>query len=139
MASLAQAFDAAEEAALRGSAGLATAMGGLVRLYTEVPEGAPLPYVVRGNVAIQIERSDCADEGEITSTIEWWSKVAIPDKGAQARAMGGAIVDALDAQLILTGHRIVEWSLEIEQYSTDPDQSTHGRAVFNYQTTQIVA
>lgn len=140
MPSPAQPFKTAQEVALRASAALASAMGGSVRIYTEVPPNAPLPYVVIGNDDIQQEPpGDCATEAEVTSTIGVWSRTSPLDKGAQARAIGAAIIDALNAQLTVTGWDVDLWELQSEQYSTDPDQSTKGVLVFHYLLTEQIA
>lgn len=137
MPSPATAFKAAQEAALRGSADLKTAMGlATARIYTEAPTNAPVPYVVIGLDQVLIEQNEgCADEAEIFATVSWWSRVSPLDKGAQARAMGEAIVDALNLQLTITGWTVDVWELQQERYVTDPDQSTHGLAEFHYQLT----
>jgi hypothetical protein len=140
MSSPAAPLHAAKEAALRGSAALAAAMGGQVRLYpAEVPPNAPLPYIVAGDDEILLENTDCAAEAEVVATVQWWSRTSPPDKGAQARAIGGAIVAALNAALTLAGWDVDEWEVQSESYSTDPDQSTRGRAVFRYLLTEQAA
>jgi hypothetical protein len=140
MPSPAAPYKLAQEAALRASADLATAMGGTVRLYTEVPANAPLPYVVIGNDDLQQEPpGDCAIEAEITANIGIWSRKAPLDKGAQARAIGAAIIAALNAQLTITGWDVDLWEVTSERYSTDPDQSTHGIIELHYLLTQQVA
>lgn len=136
MPSPAQAYKTAQEAALRASAALAAAMGGTVRLYTEVPTGAVLPYVVLGNDQIILENGDCGMEAEVTSTVTLWSKAAPLDKGAQARAMGAAIIDALNLQLTVTGWTVDEWDVQSEQYLTDPDQSSKGVLILRHLLTQ---
>lgn len=110
------------------------------RIYTEVTPNAVLPYVVIGEDQVIPDTSGCAGDYEITSTVQWWSRTAgALDKGAQARAMGSAIFDALNVQLTLTGFKIDDWECQSESYSTDPDQSTHGRILMRYLATEIVA
>lgn len=139
MPSPADPFKIAQEAALRASAALATAMGGTVRIYTEVPTNAPLPYVVLGDDQVLLDTSsDCADEAEIFSTVGLWARKTPPDKGAQARAMGSAVVDALNIELTITGWTVDLAESQSESYSTDPDQSTKGVLVFRYLLTEIV-
>lgn len=140
MASPAGAFHTAQEAALRASVALATAMGGQVRLYTEVPDNAPLPYIVIGSDQVILDASsDCADEAEIVSTVQWWTRKSPLDHGAQARAMGSAIITALNIAMTVTGWDVIEFLCQSEEYNTDPDRSTRGRAVFEYQLTEQVA
>lgn len=123
MPSPAGPYKTAQEAALRASSALATAMG-TVRIYTEVPADAKLPYIVLGNDQVLLENADCAMEAEVTSTVTAWSRTAPLDKGAQARAIGAAIIDALNLELTVPGWDVDEWEVQSEQYLTDPDQST---------------
>lgn len=139
MPSAIEAYAAAQEAALRASAALATAMalaGGKVNVFTEVPANVKPPYVLIGEREAQLEQvPGCADEAELIATVQWWARKEPLDKGAQATAMGAAIVAALLAQLTLDGWDVDEWLIEQERYSTDPDQSTRGLAVFRYLLT----
>lgn len=134
-------FKVAEEAALRGSAGLLAAMGlPVVRIYTEVPENAPLPYVVLGQHEIDDLSDDgCGDAHSIVSTVQWWTKSVGDVKGSvTARLMGGAIIQALFRELAIEGHATVLWEMEEpEHYGTDPDQSSRGRVAFRYETTAL--
>lgn len=137
MGSPAAAFKDAEETALRGSTALATAMGGTIRLYTEVPTNAPLPYIVVGQHEIDDLSDGCGDAHSITSTVQWWTTKRGAASGAvAAREMGAAIISALNTELTITGHDVVLAIMEIpERYATDPDQSSRGLAGFRYETT----
>lgn len=137
MASPAAPFKAAVEAALRGSAALAAAMGGTVRLYTEVPANAPLPYVVIGDDEIEEISDDCGAEHSILSTLQWWAQKVGAAKGSDVvRAMGAAIVEAVLTELAIAGHDTVLAVMENpETYGTDPDQSSRGRVSIRYETT----
>lgn len=140
MPSPAGPYKVAQEAALRTSSALAMAMGPVLRLYTEVQPDAKLPYVVLGNDQILIETNPgCADEAEVISTVTWWSRTSPTDKGVQARAMGSAIIDALNVQLTVAGWDVDEWEVQSEQYLTDPDLSTKGIAVIRHLLTEQVA
>jgi len=108
-----------------------------VRIYTEVPTNAPLPYIVLGNDQVILETNPgCTDEAEVTSTVTWWSRTAPLDKGAQARVMGSAIIDALNVELTVTGWDVDEWEVQSEQYFTDADQSTKGVVVIRHLLTE---
>lgn len=141
MSSPAGPFKLAQDAALRASAALVQAMGlTTARLYTEPPANAPLPYVVTGDDQILIEVDEfCADEAEIFATVTVWSRATPLDAGAQARAVGLAVIIALNAQLAVTGWDVDLWELQSESYSTNPDQSTRGVLVFHYLLTKQVA
>lgn len=141
MPSPAQAFKIAQEAALRGSAEMQAAMNlpaSAVRLYTEVPANAPLPYCVLGDDQVLVENTECAVEAEIYATIGVWSRLNPLDKGVQARAIGAAVIAALNLQLAVHGWDVDEWAVQDERYSTDPDQSTHGVLLFKYLLTEQV-
>lgn len=136
MPSPAAPFKTAQEAALRTSNAVQTAMDGTTRLYTEVPADAILPYGVLGNDQVLLDTSGCAGEAEIFSTVTIWSRKKTLDKGAQARAIGAAVIDALNLQLTVTGWIVDDWELQSEHYVTDPDQSTKGVLVFHYLLTE---
>jgi hypothetical protein len=138
MASPAGAFRTAVEAALRASSDLLTAMG-TRRLYTEVPANAVLPYVVIGQDQILLQNGECADEAEVYATVHCWSRTSTPDHGVQARNILDAVIAALNTDLTVTGWDVVEWGLQSEVYSTDPDGSTHGRVELRYLLTEITA
>jgi hypothetical protein len=138
MPSPAGPYKVAQEAALRGSAALETAMVGRLVIYTEVPTNAPLPYVVLGNDQV-LQEPGCATEAEVISTIGFWSRTDPRDKGVQARAMGSAMIDALNVQLVVDGWDVDEWEVREERYSTDPDQSTHGVLVIRHLLTSQAA
>ncbi len=143
MPSPALPFKAAEEAALRASAALKTAMGvtgaNPVRLYTEVPKNAPLPYAVIGQHEIDDLSSGCGEAHSIVSTVQWWTKDVGPTKGSDAvRKQGAAIIAALFVELSIAGHATVLVEMEDpERYATDPDQSSRGLVAFRYETTAL--
>lgn len=139
MNSPAAPFKLAQEAGFRAAADLAAAMGGTVRLYTEVPEGAPLPYVVNGNDQVILEDTGCGVEAEVFSTVTLWSRTTPAlDKGAQARAIGAALIAAAEA-LTVEGWDVDLFELTSERYSTDPDQSTRGVIEFRHLLTEQAA
>lgn len=126
--------------ALRSSDELVAAMGLTeVRIYTEVPKSAPLPYVVLGAHEITDDSDGCGEAHSIVSTVQWWTKIVGAVKGADvARLMGAAIIKALLRELAIEGHATVLWEMEEpETYGTDPDQSSRGRVTFRYETTAL--
>lgn len=133
-------FHAAQDAALRGSTALATAMGtGGKGILTDPPANVVPPYVVLGQTQILLQNDDCAAEAEVFATVNLWSRTNPLDKGAQARAMGAASVDALNVELAVPGWDCIVWELTSERYVTDPDQSTHGILEFHYLLTKQVS
>lgn len=131
-------FAQARHAALEGSAALAAAVGAAPQLFTEVQANATPPYVVEGEDQILLEKDACADEAEVYATVHIWSLTEPLDRGAQARAMGGAVVGAMLA-LSVTGWDVDLAELQSERYFTDPDQSTHGVLTFHYLLTKQAA
>lgn len=139
MASPAIAFAAAKEAALRGSTALQTAMGGQTRLYTEVPTNAPLPYVVISEDEVTDLSDGCGEAHSIVATIRWWAKAIGTTPGAEvARRIGSAVIEALNIELAITGHKTVLVAMELpESYRTDPDGSSVGAVALRYETTAL--
>ncbi len=139
MGSPAGPFKVAQEAALRASAALPPLMDGKVRIYTEAPPNAPLPYILIGEDQILLENSVCADEAEIFATVNLWSRTTPLDHGVQARAIGSEVITVLNQQLSLSGWTVDEWTVQSERYVTDPDGSSHGIITLQYLLTEIVA
>jgi hypothetical protein len=142
MSSPASAFNAAEEAALRASTALRTAMGGAIRIYHEVPTNAPLPYVVLGQHEIDpvLDGDDsCGEAWAVVSTVNWWAALTGSVKGSEtARAMGAAIYQALRPGLTVAGFATVLTAVETpERYSTDADLSTHGLLALRHELTAL--
>ena len=132
-------FKVGMDTALRASAALTAA--GAPRIYTEVPSAKPgavsLPYVVIGQDQVLPEDTGCGVEAEVNSTVQWWSKLSAPDGGAQARAIGAAILAALAADgFPVAGWRMTAVAVESERYVTDPDQSIHGIADLRFDLTE---
>jgi hypothetical protein len=140
MNSPAAAFKAAQDAAIRAAAGLAAAMGGTLRLYTEREEDAPLPYIINGDDLItRLEETACGVEADLVATVQWWSRKKTLDKGAQARAMGAILVGVLTSEAFaVAGWSVDLITLQLEHYATDPDQSTRGRLIIEYELSELI-
>lgn len=124
MTDIAEAFATAQEAALRGSVALRTAMGlATVRLYEVVPTDAPLPYVHIGEDQIIDDSDECQDGSEINATVHLWSKPN-PPSTSQARNMVAAVRAALK-NLTITGHDVVLAEFRDALLLTDPSGATH--------------
>ena len=132
-------FKIALETALRACLPLKAAMGGTVRIYTEVPQNAPLPYVVLGADEITGDHDPCGDQHEIVSTVQWWAKEVAGEPGSLVvRKMGCAIIGAMLAELPIVGHSTDLWEMETpETYGTDPDGSSRGRMAARYETSAL--
>lgn len=143
MISPAAALIVGRETALRADATLAAAMGGATRLYVEIPDNAPLPYVQHGEDVISVSGDDdCGHEAEVSAVVQWWTAARAGqanDKQAAARAIGAALVGVLLEPFAVAGWVIVEAELQAETYSTDPDRSTRGRLIVRYLLTQAAS
>lgn len=141
MANPALAYKTAEEAALRARPDLAAAMGlQLVRLYVEVPENAPLPYVVYGQHEVQTDDyGECGQAHEVVTTVQWWTGDVGQVKGSDVvRMMGAEIFAALMGDMAIDGFATVLVEQEVpETYSTDPDGSSRGRVVVRREITSL--
>lgn len=136
MPSPAAAFKVARDAALKASAALATAAGGLARVFTDPPTNLKPPYVLTGEDQVLLESSvDCGDEAELFSTIHLWSRTEPRDGGLQARQMGAAIIDVMLGELVVSGWDVDLAELVDERYVTDPDGSTHGVLTLRHMLT----
>lgn len=135
MSDIAEVFHAAQEALIRGSDPVKTALGGTMRLYTVVPQNAPLPYIVIGEDQILDDSDDCQDGSEIIATVHVWSKSEPPEANV-VRVTAGRL-RALLKTLTLAGHDVVEREFEDLRVVTDPDGSTHGTLTVRYLTVPV--
>lgn len=137
LSSPAEAFRAAQDAAVRaGAADLAAAAGETVRVAVERPDELPLPYVILGEDQDFPEATDCGVEAELFATVHLWSRTKPTDRGAQARAIGAVLIALLAVELDLEGWVVDLAELESQRYVTDPDRSTHGVLTFRYLLTE---
>lgn len=120
-----EAFDAAQEQALRNSADLGAAMGGRARLYgLAAPNDAPFPHVIYGENQILPDGDDCREAYEIYSTVFVWGRDDAngPEASmAQAKRIGGRVRVLLDGPLAIPGFRTVEHRVESTRYMPDAD------------------
>lgn len=134
MTSPAGPFSSAQEAVLRGSAPLQAAFAPApVRVFTEVPQNQPPPYLVVGEDEIDDLSDGCGEAHSIVSTVQWWAS-----SKDSARAIGAGVIATLNLELAIEGHVTVLVEMEqAESYLTDPDGSTRGRVAFRYETTAL--
>jgi hypothetical protein len=138
MADPAAAFHTAQDAALRGSHELQVLFGGPgvpVRLYSVVPQNAPLPFIRIGDDQILEDSTDCASGSEIFAQVHVWTKPDPPDVQL-GRQMAGVIRDVLAADLGLAGFDTVLALFVDTRHLTDPDGSSHAVMMFHYFTTE---
>jgi Protein of unknown function (DUF3168) len=115
-------------AALVADAAL-TALLGTGRIFDDVPQGSPLPYVTFGQAA-QRDWSTAGEDGtEHLITLHVWSAAG---GKKQAHEILSALHAALhDRPLSLAGHHLVNLRHEHSEIRRDPDgQTVHGLARF---------
>jgi hypothetical protein len=139
MADPAAAFHAAQDAALRTSLDLQMLFsGGVVRLYSVVPENAPLPFIRIGDDQVIEDSDDCVSASEIFALVHVWTKPDPP--GVQlGRQIAGIIRETLAPDLPVAGFDTVLAYFESTRHLTDPDGSSHAVLTFHYALTSTEA
>jgi hypothetical protein len=136
MADPAAAFHAAQDAALRASPDLAALFpGGVARIYSVVPQNAPLPFIRIGDDQIIEDSTDCASSSLIYAAVHIWSKPDPPS--AQLGRQIAGVIRAVLAEVVIPG-----WDTEVAlfvdaRHLTDPDGSSHAVLSFHYATTAL--
>jgi hypothetical protein len=108
-------------AALTANAAL-TALLGSDRIYDDVPQGAPKPYLTLGQTTVRDWSTGTEEGNEHLVTLHVWS-------GARGKKEAGEIAEAArsalhDQPLTLVGHRLVNLRHEFSEARRDPDGST---------------
>jgi len=132
MADPAAAFHAAQDFTLRNSTALAALFpGGVVRLYSVVPQNAPLPFVRIGDDQISEDSDDCVSASEVFAMVHVWTKPDPPDVQL-GRLIAGVIRATLAApdDFAVEGFDVVLADFVDARHLTDPDGSSH--AVLNF-------
>ena len=122
-------------AALGADAAL-TALIGPGRVFDDVPQATPLPYVVLGRIAAQDWSTGGEDATEHVFTVEVWSDA----RGKkETHEILGAIRAALhDQPLAVAGHRLVNLRHERSEIRRDTDGETvHGTGRFRAVTEPL--
>jgi hypothetical protein len=134
MADPAVAFHTAQDAALRGSAELAALFpGGVVRIYSVVPQNAPLPFIRIGDDQVLEDSDECLSGSEIFAAVHVWTSPDPPDVLLGRRIAG--VVRATLVDLVLAGFDLVLGEFVDTRHLTDPDGSSHAVLGFRYLAT----
>lgn len=102
-----------------------TAVNGLVagHVYDTVPSSDPFPRITLGEDQVIPERADCYLGDEVFITLHVWSrKTGFPETKRIAAAVRTALHDA---ELELTGFRLVDLASDGERFMRDPDGLTN--------------
>jgi len=111
-------------ATLGADAALTGLLGG-ARVFDDVPQASPFPYLTFGQSVVRDWSTGSEDGSEHILTLHVWSQ----GKGKkEAHEIMGAIRDALhDQALTLSGHRLVNLRHELSEARREPDgDTTHG-------------
>ncbi len=127
----ATALQGALYSALSGASGVTTALGGSGHIHDRVPEGAVFPYITIGKEQIVDDSNTCDhDAVEAFPEVHIWSRKA---GSVEAKTIAGAVHDALNKEITITGFRNVVGSFESAIFLDDPDGlTTHGVVTFRY-------
>lgn len=132
------ALQIAREAVLRANASVVAQFpAGKTRIYSlSAPVGAPFPHLITGDDQVIGDDAACVGGSEIVSTIHVKAREGtLAASLLKAKTLAGAVRAALDAQMTLTGHRMVDWQFETTRHLTDPDLLTaHSVVTVNYYT-----
>ena len=93
------------------------------RIYDDVPQGTPFPYLTFGQSTLRDWSAGSEPGDEHVLTLHVWSRAA---GRKQTHAIMGALRSALhDAPLALDGHRLVNIRHEFSEARRDPDGDTY--------------
>lgn len=140
MADPAAAFHAAQDTALRDAVDLGSLWpGGVARIYSVVPQNAPLPFIRIGDDQIIEDSDECVSASEVFALVHVWTKPDPP--GVQlGRQIAGVIRDILAADDFgVEGFDTVLAMFLDARHLTDPDGSSHAVLTFHYFLTQTEA
>lgn len=135
MPSSSWALQQAIHAAVAADSGIA-ALIGPPRLFDDVPQGTPYPYLTLGQSAVR-DWSTASDTGdEHTLTLHVWSRAG---GRRETHEIMGALRAALhDRPLALAGHRLINLRHQISEARREPDGDTyHGIVRFRAVTEPI--
>jgi hypothetical protein len=123
--------------ALAGSLNLTTLLGG-VRIYDDVPQAAPYPFITLGQSVIRDWSTGSEDGAEHILTLNVWSRAG---GKKQMHEIIEAIRDVLhDRPLVMADHRLVNLRHEFSEARFDPDGHTfHGIVRYRAATEPAVA
>ena len=137
MADPAAAFHAAQDAALRTSADLAALFpGGVVRVYSVVPQNAPLPFIRIGDDQVIEDSDECVSASELFAAVHVWTKPD-PPSVQLGRQIAGVVRETLAPEFPIQGFDTVLARFMDARHLTDPDGSSHAVLTFHFLVTAL--
>jgi hypothetical protein len=96
------------------------------RIYDRPPKDPKFPYVTIGDDQVIDDRAEGLDASEVFTRTHVWSK----DVGVvEAKRLAALVANALDAELTIEGHRVVEHAVESIQPGAASDPLISHRIV----------
>lgn len=138
MSDIAEAFHAAQEAALRSSTELAELMGGRVKVYSSPPTNTVARYILIGDDLIVDDGDECQDGSEIfANTKIYWNPD--PPEATTARRVASIVRRVLNTDLNIEGHETILHAFDDMQAATSPEGVTVLVVTHRYLTTPSAA
>jgi hypothetical protein len=134
----AAAFHTAQDGALRGSNDLGLLWpDGRARIYSTVPQNAPLPFIRIGDDQVLEDSTDCASGSEVFASVHVWTRPDPPSL-LLGREIAGVIRDVLTDE----GFTVPGWDMVLAlfvdtRHLTDPEGSSHAVLTFHYALTDL--
>lgn len=131
------ALQNAIEGTLRADAAVKAEFGGTTRLYTlSAPTDAPFPHLIIGEDQVIGDDTECGAASDVAVTVHVYARAAdLAATRLQAKAIAAAVRDALTVELVVTGHRVIDWTYAGTRHLTDPDLLTaHSIVTLEYHT-----
>lgn len=115
---------------LEGDVELAQLMGGAVRVYDRVPEGAAFPYIQIADDQTIDNSNTCVRGSEIFARVHVWSR----EPGhVEAKKISGRVRDLLDTRHTLEDHYITVHQFVNAEHQTDQDHlQAHSVLTFRF-------
>lgn len=119
-------------AALSGSTALAAVMGGAVRVFDHVPDGARFPYLTIGDEQSIDDGTDCGEASEVFADVHVWSRDDAQGR-VEAKRIAAIVRPLLAQRLPVPPDTIVVGEFRSARHFMDPDgQTAHGVLTFRY-------
>ncbi len=123
MNSASLALQTALVGAVAANADITTATGGSPRVFDDIPPATPYPYISVGHTLERDWSTGTEDGREHTVTLHVWSRAPGRRQVHEIAALLRATLHQAD--LLLTGHRLVNLRHEFTEARREPDGETY--------------